>query len=326
MVSQSQADFERLFQTVARLQVVHSKAELDLTNIESVFAAFEMARMLRSMPGTAPEQIPDVLASLRVVILKTLERTVTLHVSSGTLSPPPPYEAFTKLIRHLSRDAHPIETVAVVTLNYDLAVDFALHSSSVLLDYGIDGGRIHGAVPVLKLHGSLNWGACSKCNAVVPWQLSDYFQHFRYNIFSPETKEVILDIGSNLQQHVHCGLGLSAEPVLVPPTWNKGDYHGSLSSVWSRAASELAEAENVFVVGYSLPDTDSFFRYLYALGTVGEGMVKRFWVFDPDKTGAVKERFEGLLGPGTRKRFQYHENTFRQAIAVIKGEFPSQRR
>ena len=72
----------------------------------------------------------------------------------------------------------------------------------------------------------------------------------------------------------------------------KTEYHNSLSIVWKKAAQLLSEAENIFVIGYSLPESDSFFRYLYGLGTVGDFMLKRFWIFDPDQSGAVKSRFE----------------------------------
>ena len=111
------------------------------------------------------------------------------------------------------------------------------------------------------------------------------------------------------------------EPVLVPPTWNKTEHHSALSSVWNRAARELGEAENIFVIGYSLPLSDAFFRYLYALGAVGEATLKRFWVFNPDNSGEVGDRFVKLLGPGARERFDYYEKTFEQAIPIIGEEF-----
>ena len=55
--------------------------------------------------------------------------------------------------------------------------------------------------------------------------------------------------------------------MIVPPTWNKTEYHSNLSHVWHEAAVELGSARNIYVFGYSLPETDSFFRYLFALGT-----------------------------------------------------------
>ena len=40
-------DFDRIFKILAELQSVHSKAELDLSNIEVVFSTFELGRTPR---------------------------------------------------------------------------------------------------------------------------------------------------------------------------------------------------------------------------------------------------------------------------------------
>src|SRR4051812_21529069 len=45
--------FKTVFQAIGRLQSVHSKAQLDLNNIESVFNALVMARILAKFPGDA---------------------------------------------------------------------------------------------------------------------------------------------------------------------------------------------------------------------------------------------------------------------------------
>lgn len=114
--------------------------------------------------------------------------------------------------------------------------------------------------------------------------------------------------------------GVPCEDVLiVPPTWNKTQYHSKIETVWKRAARELSDAENIFIVGYSHPAADAFFRYLYALGSQGKTAIKRFWVFDPDP--AVEERYrERLIGAGVRSRFQFFQKTFKDALADIRGE------
>src|SRR5258706_11739933 len=38
------------------------------------------------------------------------------------------------------------------------------------------------------------------------------------------------------------------EPVIVPPSWNKSDYHQTLSNVWAAAATDLSEAEYIFII------------------------------------------------------------------------------
>jgi NAD-dependent SIR2 family protein deacetylase len=317
-VQESRSEFEMVASVLAKFQVVHSKSELDLTNIESAFAALEMARMLGRMPGAEGMEIAASISALKKVIFRTLEVTLRLPVRDGQAHPPVPYGDFISLIDHLRNRSHPSQRVAVLTFNYDLAVDYACLWRGFQVDYGLRAEALTNPIPVLKLHGSLNWGTCGECKEIVPWMLYDYLTTWD---LSPSS--VTLEVASKLTQKKHCNKPLLAEPLLVPPTWNKGEYHAALARVWARAAAELAEAENIFVCGYSLPETDSFFRFLYALGTVGDHMLKRLWVCDPDKSGAVRARFEALLGPGARRRFTYFEIPFNEAIVLIKGEFPS---
>jgi len=90
--------------------------------------------------------------------------------------------------------------------------------------------------------------------------------------------------------------------------------------VWSRAAKELGNAENILVIGYSYPRSDAFFHFLYALGTVGSDPLKRFWVYNPDETGEVEKRFRDLLGPAAGGRFRYLSFRFNRAIGLISNE------
>ena len=133
-----------------------------------------------------------------------------------------------------------------------------------------------------------------------------------------------MPIGSQLVEYFarQASVEVDAEPVIVPPSWNKADYHAALSDVWASAAKHLSEAEQIFVIGYSLPETDSFFRHLYALGSVGNTPLRRIEVFNPDASGTIDRRFQGLLGPGAAARYQYHAKTFQQAIVHIRALFP----
>jgi hypothetical protein len=78
----------------------------------------------------------------------------------------------------------------------------------------------------------------------------------------------------------------------------------------SEQQEELSNAENIFVIGYSLPETDAFFRHLYALGSLGDRLIKRFWVFDLDRSGSVESRFRAVLGKAALSRFKYSSNGF----------------
>src|SRR5690606_2496781 len=69
-------DFVRVFKAISSLQAVHSKSQIDLNNIESIFTALEIANVLQKLPGFKPEEIPLAIASLKELIVVTLERTI----------------------------------------------------------------------------------------------------------------------------------------------------------------------------------------------------------------------------------------------------------
>lgn len=329
-VAETAPNFERVFDAVSALQAVHSKSQLDLDNIESVFTTCEMAKTLGRFPGDAGKDIDGIIRSLKIVIVKTLELTMRFPCNERQIKCPQPYDGFMHLVRHLKENAKPVHTVSLITFNYDIALDFAVHHYGYQADYGLDQKMLDGfeVIPLFKLHGSLNWTETNsevQDKAVVPWTMRDYFSTHSVSLFH-EVKFCTIPIGSQLPKLAkNHKQPVTGEAVLVPPTWNKAETHRTLSKVWQKAAAALSEAENIVVIGYSMPEADAFFRYLYALGTVGKTLLKRFWVFDPDSSGGVERRFTGLLGPGAAARFMYHQTDFEGALSIIQNAFPGTR-
>jgi len=316
--------FNRVFRAISGLQKVHSKAHLDLYNIESIFTALELGRVIQRVPGLETFEIPLAIASLKELIVRTLERTVFFPVSGNRLRAPAPYDSFAQLLEKLTNQAHPREDVSVITFNYDTAIDVAIAGIRRPIDYNLDAqaSQRQGAIPVLKLHGSLNWGELEDPKVdeqgpggsrIVACDLSSHVSTSHY--YEDGSCQLSLDTQRAFPVKV------KAEPVIVPPSWNKADYHQALSHVWAAAARHLSEAENIFIIGYSLPETDSFFRNLYALGSEGQSTLKRVVVFNPDETGAVESRFRSLLGSGALPRFRYEPCTFAEAIPTIERMF-----
>jgi hypothetical protein len=52
----------------------------------------------------------------------------------------------------------------------------------------------------------------------------------------------------------------SVDTDIVPPTWNKR-IHDYILPAWQAAFEAVAEANELRFIGYSLPETDSYFRY-----------------------------------------------------------------
>ncbi len=69
--------FTRVFRARDALQIVHSKSQLDLDNIEAIFGMFEMGRTLGKFPGFPDGEIESVLDAMRTLITITLEETIT---------------------------------------------------------------------------------------------------------------------------------------------------------------------------------------------------------------------------------------------------------
>jgi len=312
--------FDLVFKALTALEASVAKANIDLQNVESVFAAFEMAKLLGRLGSLSVEEVNNLPMAMTKVIERTLEETISFPVTGvegqRKVAPPIPYGDFVELIQEITDGDTKPQRVSILTFNYDVCLDYALHFNSLPVNYGLDEQRKEG-IKLFKLHGSTSWILCPGCNQVVPWYLEQFFTNRNWRLW-PEDASKRLDVAAKTKEFKHCGDTPAAGPMLIPPTWNKAEYHRQLSNVWRAAAAEFADAENIIVSGYSLPETDHFFRYLYALGaTGGGGRLKRFLVFDPDKD--VESKFKSLLGPLAASRFCFYDFPFKGAIPTVRN-------
>jgi hypothetical protein len=207
--------------------------------------------------------------------------------SDGWIHPHIDYASFARMIR-LHKDNRP-NTFALITFNYDIGLDYALETWAVPYDYCLRQTR-KGGMAYLKLHGSLNWrsdphGGRITAIPVKAQKINQYTAGSENVIIrASEWKEPSSDTQGSM-------------PFIVPPTWNKTQYHEKIDAVWRRAAEEFADAVQVFLVGYSAPATDEFFRHLFALGLAGGGVMDRIWVVNtnPDAYSRIKGMLSGPL-------------------------------
>ena len=318
-VERSAREFEVLFDAIGLLPQVHSKATLDIDNVESVFSAFEMAKIVGVFHDFDQQKLDQLDHAMRDVIAATIEETLQFPVEENRyVTPPRPYGDFAEYLYRF-REYRRGDAASVITFNYDLGCDYAFHFHNVPTNYGLLADEPEYGVRLLKLHGSLNWGVCDQCEAIVPWPLGRYLGNRTWLDLS-RVSSVRVRLTPELHKFTHHETPVRG-PLIVSPTWGKASHHLSLSRVWNRAAKALASAENIFVIGYSLPPSDAFFKYLYALGTVGRTRIRRFWVFNPDP--AVENRFQELLGPGVQPRFRFFRDNFASAIGIIRNELPA---
>jgi hypothetical protein len=119
-----------------------------------------------------------------------------------------------------------------------------------------------------------------------------------------------------------CKCGKSAfNPFLIPPSWDKSEYRQIIAPVWKKSVDELRAATRICIIGYSMPETDAFFKYLLTMALAHNHQLYSLTVVDYKdpadllsedvKPPSVKERYEALLDPLFReRRFEFSYDGF----------------
>jgi hypothetical protein len=320
----TQAHFDLFFDVLQnKFRQLHAKSAVDLDNIETVFGLIEMARLLGRLPGFDQKQIEELATAVRTVLFETVMLTGAFDFSAERgYSPPRDYLSVAGYLDR-QRQNRGDDRLVFITFNYDLGLDFALHWSNFSIDYGLGDQVPPESIQLYKLHGSLHWISCKVCHKIraVSWdRISQAYAGTR-SLHASSAKFPIDPRRAYVGLGPHCpGDALPFEVALVPPSWNKTQYWQQLSGVWSAAARELSAAHEIILIGYSLPDSDSFFRDLLALGLEGETRVRAFTVVNPDPKVAPK--LERLLGPEVKPRFKQDERKFEEWVKSTYGTSP----
>jgi len=337
--------FKEVFAFKRRVAQAREKVVIDLDDIEQLFGMVEMSCRLGKAPYSLRDSTVYLIAkTLQLATARGLQSRPHLNFLSNKemlagvggelpigFSPVlwsssegekqfrvDIYTYFGALIAGLldDRTKRKARTDTVITFNYDLVCDHALERIGVKPNYHLPE-ELTGLVPepapgcsVLKLHGSTNWGICrcKKSIVVLPEKVTDHPDELR-TMICPK-----------------CG-GRQYQPLLVPPSWDKNEYREVMESVWKRAIQELSTATRICIIGYSMPETDAYFKYLLTLGLSENPGLYRLIVVDfvgqpvsetEQSTPflGVEERYVKLLDELFRKRrFAFHSRGVERFLA-----------
>jgi hypothetical protein len=84
--------------------------------------------------------------------------------------------------------------------------------------------------------------------------------------------------------------GSVAGGAIVPPTWSKG-AHPDIAPRWDLARQVLGRAQHLRFIGYSLPEADSYVRYLLKSAALESRHLKSIDVLCLDPDDSVERRF-----------------------------------
>lgn len=299
------------------LQQSFAKSRLDIMNLEEVFTALEMAETVGAL---GPLASPDI-QSARQSLVQLLEHTIshTQRISTQwsenpqcplVASGPRGYSELASLVSLLFEHP-PHHEVGFLTFNYDVGLELALATNQLPFSYCMDTNlspafsslpvRKFPPIPVCKLHGSLNWLAVPRADNT-PASIK-YFDPCAELILQHQrgpNREVILDTAAGLRRIASPSGTGEARPLIVPPTESKATARQTMAPIWTKAGQLLREAENIFVIGFSLPETDMFFRRFFSVCMISNTMVRRLWICDA--SNAPYQRFEQIVGPALTSR------------------------
>ena len=334
--------FRSTFDFRRQMAQCRDKIEIDLDNIEQLFGLVEISdRLLAESANRNAETRSDIVYT----IAKTLQLSIGKVENRGRLGFSPAagcegidgipaewetstggtsryladlYVVFAALIAGMldERANRRCRAETVITFNYDLVLDDALRRIGCEPNYYLGGTssrlaeRAKVSVPLLKLHGSTNWGICKGCKDIltIPPQLDTSPSNF-LNLECP-----------NCKSH-------SYQPMLVPPSWDKSEYRDVMRPIWQEAVEALKSASRICVIGYSMPEADSFFKFLLTIGLADNHQLYSFTVvdyvgpqttlnFDEEQTiqpvrNPIETRYRGLLSDlFAKRRFQFSSQGF----------------
>lgn len=110
----------------------------------------------------------------------------------------------------------------------------------------------------------------------------------------------------------------SLDRTIIPPTWNK-NVNSEVRSDWALASKLLKGATHIIFLGYSLPSTDNYIKYLLASSLSDNQRLKRISVITKDADGQTSIRYKSLFDG----RLTVHDVdilSFFKAIGTGNGE------
>jgi hypothetical protein len=82
---------------------------------------------------------------------------------------------------------------------------------------------------------------------------------------------------------------------IIPMTYNKGLHMADLPPLWKVAYDVLMKAHEIRFIGYSLPQTDAYIKYLLKASIAKANELERIDVICRDSKGEVKKRYDEFI-------------------------------
>jgi len=182
-----------------------------------------------------------------------------------------------------------------ITFNYDILLEESLHVMNIPFRYvGMneniyDYTFLEGNLPIIKLHGSLNWEYVS---SDIPVQ---------------QNKKIETVVPKHMNMD-----GSVSESAIIPPTLLKQEINDesrardkdTLTQIilqqWRAAIRLIWEADSLVIIGYSFPTTDFHAKRIFQIATMWRRLNNKsktkVLYCGGDKSDDAKNKLEGIFG------------------------------
>ena len=222
------------------------------------------------------------------------------------------------------------QRATIITLNYDTLIERAsrnlhitdeimgVHASQMYPPYfaniaarsgvALWGGEDIETFSYLKLHGSTNWYYSGRDNFYGETIFFADVPALGSNDSAQEAELKVADLQA---------LSRDKETLIIPPVTEKTTYFNSetIRGLWHKAGLALSNATRVFVIGYSLPDSDVGMRLFMTDNQPSLGSP----LYVIDTNAEVTKRYESVL-PSMQIREEFAQN--QNPVEVFCERYP----
>ena len=277
---------ENIEDLLTAIDITRSAAEK--SNVRALVGDLLLGRpheLRRAGRGPASRGLQD--SGLAERLQESMQTLFSLLVGMMRMAQP---NGFHSALAQRSRGA---ARLAIMTTNYDVCVERSLGDG---FRYGGIEDLSCDSTAVLKLHGSLNWFACSSCDEVVAARLGD---------IETLTKARLFPVVSQCPE-----CNATAPHLIVPPVGNKIAEHPVLLQVRQQAEDALRRAPVVVFVGYSFNEADEYVLRMVPRAVANSST--KIVVFDM-LTGSVRRLRSFLIAHA--RGYNVDEN-----VAFVRGD------
>lgn len=289
------AGFQKVYDTIAELSVIKNTFHADLHNIEEILSLLEMEAFMKGDP--LKKEFVDFLSAVVKHLLPPL----------GENDGRPGCGNWHDVLFNQNPDWKPYLQMLGCLLNAELVNKG--DSSARLLLSGSPSPARYAVV-------TLNYDTVIESAYL---HLTSSFQTERIPKLSMGEYDPTWQSFQVAKLH-----GCADSGTLVPPTWRKGS--ADVVAAWKLAFNLIRDANHIRIVGYSLPLSDSYIRYLLKSAIRSSLDLKRIDILNQDRQGLEPRYREFIDFPNLRFRGERLQTLFNFLADALDGRSHHTRR